>query len=231
MNEQLPTSILTTNQTKTYGPKIYTQDGQTYKLTVTIRYDDRCKNGHNTFSITAMQDRKDGAIWREDSGGCMHDTITKHFPELARYIKWHLASSDGPWGYIANTIYFAENRDCRGLQKGERRQIKNGKTGQPAWEQVARHKVTGEIVPLYQLEKYTDSDTLPHCEYELIWQSWDTIGEGKEREPDKARNAAVWLDATDEDLIAPGLKERLEARLPRLMQEFKTAVESLGFIY
>jgi len=229
---QLPKSTLTTTQTTEYGPKIYTEQGVTYKLVVTIRYDNFCRNGHNTFSITAKQHRKDSSgFWRKDSCGCMQDTIAKHVPELAPYIKWHLTSSDGPWGYIENTIYFAGNRDCHGLQKGERRQIKNGKTGQPSWELVARHKVTGEIIPPYKLEQHTDLDTLPQCDYELVWQSWDKIGEGKERELDKARNAAVWPDATDDDLIAPGLKERLEARLPQLMQEFKTVVESLGFVY
>lgn len=226
------TSILTKSQVKTYGPKFYTENGTTYKLTATVRYDDSCGNGHNSFAITGAQYYKEGrGFWREDAFGCLHDIIAKQFPELAPFIKWHLTSSDGPWGYIANTVYFAGDRDHWGLQKDERRQIKNGKTGKPAWELVARHKTIGEILPIYKLDKNIDADTMPACEYELIWKSWDRVGEGKERELDKARNAAVWPDATDEDLIAPGLKERLEARLPQLMQEFKTAVESLGFVY
>ena len=48
---------------------------------------------------------------------------------------------------------------------------------------------------------------------------------------DHARSTAVWPDATDEDLLAPGLEMRLQARLPRLMEEFRAAVESLGFVY
>lgn len=229
---QLPTSVLTKKQVKTYGPKIYREGEYTYKLTVKVRYDDSCGNGHNSFSITGEQYRKGrNGVWAEDSFGCMHETISQHFPELAPYIKWHLTSSDGPMHYIANTIYFAEDRDHWGLRKGERRQIVNGRTKKPAWEMVARHKTTGEIVPLYKVEKQIDADVIPECEYELIWHAWETVGEGKERKLDKARNAAVWPDATDEDLIAPGLKERLEARLPQLMQEFKAAVESLGLIY
>ena len=55
--------------------------------------------------------------------------------------------------------------------------------------------------------------------------------EGKKRELDHARSSAVWPDATDEDLTAPGLKERLEARLPALLVEFRAAMESLGFTY
>ena len=229
---QLPTSILTKKQTKIYGPKIYTSNGQTYKLTVTVRYDDRSGNGHNTFSITAMQYRKArNGKWVEDSCGCMHETVAAEFPELAQYIKWHLTASDGPLHYIANTVYLAGDRDCWGLQKDERRQIKNRRTGKPSWELVARHKVTGEVLPFYKLEKYTDADTTPECEYELVWQSWDRIGEGKARELDKSRHTAIWPDATDEELTEPGLEERLEARLPGLMQEFKKAIEELGFTY
>lgn len=229
---QLPSSILTKNQTKVYGPKIYTEHRTTYQLTVTVRYDDSCNNGHNSFAITATQYRvaANGRL-SEDSSEYMHDTIDKHFPELAPYIKWHLTSSDGPMHYIANTVYFANERDCWGLRKDERKQIINGRTGKPSWELVAQHKVTGEMIPIYKLEKYTDADMLPECEYQLIWQSWDRIGEGKARELDKARKVAIWPDATDEELIAPGLEERLTARLPGLMQEFKQAVEELGFTY
>ena len=44
-----------------------------------------------------------------------------------------------------------------------------------------------------------------------------------------ARNCAVWHDATDEDLRIDGLKDRLMARLPDLMAEFRCAMESLSF--
>lgn len=63
---------------------------------------------------------------------------------------------------------------------------------------------------------------------ERVPVSWS---EGKPRELDKARLAACWPEATDEDLTAPGLKERLEARLPAMMAEFRAAVESLGFVW
>ena len=44
-----------------------------------------------------------------------------------------------------------------------------------------------------------------------------------------ARNSAVWHDATDEDLALDGLEDRLMARLPDLMAEFRCAMESLSF--
>lgn len=46
-----------------------------------------------------------------------------------------------------------------------------------------------------------------------------------------ARESAIWLDATEADLTAPGLTMRLEARLPAVMEAFREAVESLGMIY
>lgn len=57
------------------------------------------------------------------------------------------------------------------------------------------------------------------------------IGEGKERDLDAARRSAVWPDATEEELTAPGLKERLEARLPALLDEFRSDIEALGFTW
>jgi len=58
------------------------------------------------FSITAETNRKDRGVWREDSGGMLHDMIKKHYPELRPLLKWHLVSEDnGPMHYEANAIY------------------------------------------------------------------------------------------------------------------------------
>lgn len=112
-------TTLTKNQTKTLQ-KVYTEGGRQYVIYCHIRHDDRCNNGHNTFSIT-------GEIWnvprRTDCEmcGCIHDEIAKHFPEIAPLIKWHMVSTDGPLHYVANTVYHAGNRDHWGLLKGERK--------------------------------------------------------------------------------------------------------------
>lgn len=72
-------------------------------LTVTLRYDDSCKNGHNTFTITAVVvDTKGRAV----AHGTLHDEIEKACPDLAHLIKWHLCSDDGPIHYISNTLYY-----------------------------------------------------------------------------------------------------------------------------
>jgi len=60
--------------------------------------------------------------------------------------------------------------------------------------------------------------------FETVCVAW---GEGKEPELEKAREAAIWPEAQLEDFT----QEKLLARLPTLMQEFKRDVESLGFIY
>ena len=95
--------------------------GKGATLSVTLRFDDEFRNGHETFSITG-EVRRPGQRDIE-AGGCLHDDIAKVFPELAPLIKWHLTSTDGPMHYVANTCYHAGNRDCNGLRKGEPHQF------------------------------------------------------------------------------------------------------------
>jgi hypothetical protein len=102
----MSTSILTRHQVKTLGPvpvKGWRQ--KRGRLEVEIRYDDKCNNGHNTFAITGTMYSSNG---RAIGGGCLHDEIVKAFPELKKYIKFHLMSSDGPLHYKANSLYWAE---------------------------------------------------------------------------------------------------------------------------
>lgn len=222
-------TTLVKKQVKQYGPKSYTENGATYRITAFVRHDDQCGNGHNTFSITGQIDVFSGGKWRDGAGGCIHDEIAKHFPALAPLIKWHLVSTDGPMHYIANAVYHAEDRDCWGLQAGEKRQIRNGKSGLLAWELTT---LDGRPTTAKGVEKYVDAESQPPAPLEgLIYSPWYKIGEGKERDLDAARNCAVWPEATDEELTAPGLEERLKERLPALMVEFRRAVESIGLIY
>jgi len=151
-------------------------------IIVTIRHDDRCGNGHNTFSIT-------GDVYnagkRGDSDmiacGCVHDYIRAiSVPELNQFIKWHLCSTDGPMHYIENTMYHARNTDYKGLEKGEysayvnkvvSREIKNnGKPvilytkndGEPV---ILYIKNNGEPVTLYTSETmYTNKQCNPNLE-------------------------------------------------------------------
>lgn len=117
--EKTITSALTKNQKKELGYKLFIVDGETYRIKAIIRYDDECGNGHNSFAITGNIDikRKNGT-WGDYCCGSIHEQIAEHFPELAKYIKWHLVSSDEPMHYVANTVYHAKEgnlkaaRDC-----------------------------------------------------------------------------------------------------------------------
>lgn len=144
-------SVITRDQKKHFRTEYTDDEGNLCVLIATVRYDDECKNGHNTFAITGE------AKTKHSTCGCIHDDIAKHIPELAPYIKWHLVSSDGPMHYIANSMYHA--------------------------------KVKANL--------------------------------------SAARSCAVWPDAQLEDFT----KEKLAARLPTLMEEFKLDVEKLGFTY
>jgi len=84
-------------------------------LVVKLRFDDDCRNGHESFSITADEYTRG----RLDSCGCLHERIAEVFPEFAPLIKWHLCSTDGPMHYIANTLYAAGDRDPWGRRDGE----------------------------------------------------------------------------------------------------------------
>ncbi len=160
---ELPASVLTKTQTKSFGPVEYREDGRRYRVRAEVRYDDSCGNGHNTFSITGVISEFRGRRFYDVGWGQVMEQISKHIPKLRPLLKWHLCSSDGPMHYVANTIYHV-----------------------------------------------------------------------KEGNFDYARLSAIWPEITDADLAYEPdvcLKARLLERLPALMQEFKAAVESLGFVY
>ena len=210
-------SVLTKKQVKMFK-KAYVENGQEYVLIAKVRYDDECGNGHNTFSIT-------GEIWSAKNGqpigrdcescGCIHKDITKRLPELAPYIKWHLVSSDEPMHYIANTVYHAQGYGPRYAW------IYYTGPSDPLGIEGAKECLLG----YERADKAKEAEGQPG--YRIVWDEKTA----KEANLDRARSSAVWPDATDEDLLTPGLEMRLQARLPRIMKEFKAAVESLGFVY
>lgn len=156
--------------------------------------------------------------------GCGALALGDYVPELGHLDKYHLMSTEQPMHYIANSLYHASERDHNGLLKGEKKQIRNGKTGLLCWTQVAIDK-NGNEVELYKLEKYQDSETQPESENLTIeWRPLWKIGEGKASDLDAARKSACWPDASLEDFT----KEKLEARLPELLKQFRTDIEAIG---
>lgn len=61
----------------------------------------------------------------------------------------------------------------------------------------------------------------------------NTVYHAGNRQLDAARHCAIWPEATDEQLCSEPeeLKRLLLERLPALLEEFKTAIESLGFTF
>lgn len=202
-------------------------DRRTGLITAELRFDDNCKNGHHSFSITGTAKAGRG----HEIGGCIHEEIAQYFPELAPLIKWHLFDQSGPMHYIANTLYLAGDRDHNGLRKGEQRQLRTGRTGLPCWELAL---VNADGTDRKYAFEWIDSETPPENPPTALYRPRMIVGEGKARQLDLAREVAVWPDATDEELSQEpeALKAVLLARLPALIAEFRTAmVDVCGFAW
>jgi hypothetical protein len=106
----------------------YTEEGKPYRIKAELRFDDECGNSKESFSITGDigEYKYNGAVLSSICGGCIHEEITKHFPELAHLVKWHLYDVTGPMHYLANTIYHASDRDYNGLKRGQASQFSHG---------------------------------------------------------------------------------------------------------
>lgn len=205
-----------------------------------LRFDDQCKNGHNTFSMTGTIYTLDvrGRLVREHGGGCCHESIAKAFPELKHLVKWHLVSTDGPLHYLANTCFLAGNRDCWGYAPGEPKEfgwflrMPDRSFLRTPYPVAYSKRVVWRVLhwPEHAGEQVAEfAATLGGAFPALLPTAY---GEGKKRELDAARLAAVWPEATDEELMDDGaLPFRLIGRLPALMDQFKADMEAIGFKY
>lgn len=228
--KNLPKSKLVKHQVKTIHKQI-NYDGTRCDLVISIRYDDECGNNHNTFAITGdiykRGQRSDRAYL---AGGCVHAEIAKH-ATLAPLIKWHLCSSNGPLHYVANTLYHISDKDCNGLKQGEYQSF--------TYKVMVKDKCLYTSRIFYSFRNWIHRDEAkeqattflkdikPQLLPKIVQCGDGAASKGKPRDLDAARSTAIWPDATLEDLT----EENLKARLPALMQDFKTTIESLGFIY
>ena len=171
-------------------------------LTVELRYDDECGNGHNTFAITGEMTTARG---RWLAGGCLHKDIAKVFPEYAHLIPYHLCSSDSPMYYVANTMYHAKEIPVK----------------QDKWYFYLENKLI-KIVDKTEKEemilKYGDNAKFKDYPNSMA----------KKSNLEAARDSAIWPEATLQDLQS---KEKLIERLPVLMETFKNKMIELGFIW
>lgn len=224
-------------------------------LKITIRYDDECGNGHNSFAITGSCGGNNGI------GGRIHSFIAEQAPELKKYIKWHLMSSNGPMHYIANSLYHAKEVKRNTVPRFYDNYLKfedipfTFKLSKKLKEFLESYN--GEKLEVVAVkhpkdpETYSDNFTFSNCEldwYKCLFHSkreaeemlealnsrpFEIIKEVSSYENEKtpdlkaARSSAIWPDAELEDFT----KEKLEARLPQLIEDFKRDLDELGLVY
>lgn len=88
--------------------KVYTENGETFRINVKIQLTDECKNGVCSWSVTADIDRN--GRYYEYSGGCCHKEILKHFPEFKKFVSLHLCDCYGaPLYAVENGFYHIKN--------------------------------------------------------------------------------------------------------------------------
>ena len=91
--------------------KVYHENGIEYKICADVSLDDECHNMHADFSITAdVYEKSKNGRWIWYSGGCQHDLIAKHFPELEKFIPLHMCDHEGaPMYPVENGTYHVYN--------------------------------------------------------------------------------------------------------------------------
>ena len=89
--------------------------GTRNKIVAHIRWNDECKNGYNTFAITG--EIIDTVKERGLLCGAIHHELSKFFPELQKYFKWHLTGADGPFHYVANSMCWAKEGDLKSARE------------------------------------------------------------------------------------------------------------------
>lgn len=98
----------------------------------------------------------------------------------------------------------------------------------PKWTLVGYGEKWHECPFDTQQEAQNFADALNNCKAHFT-EYPKLFGKGKARDLDSARSCAVWPEATEAELLAPGLDDRLKGRLSVLMIEFKNDMAALGF--
>lgn len=103
----------TANKLTFLSTKFFTGNKREYRIKVTISLDDDCHNNMCDWSITAdIRWKNEYGIYKEYMGGCCHDEIAKHCPELAKFIPLHCCNHYGaPMYPVENGMYHIKNSD------------------------------------------------------------------------------------------------------------------------
>ena len=91
----------------------FKEDGEEYRIIVTVSLDDDCHNNMCEWSITAdIRQKNKYGRYKEYMGGCCHDEIAKYVPELAKFIPLHCCNHYGaPMYPVENGMYHIKNSD------------------------------------------------------------------------------------------------------------------------
>ena len=103
----------TTNKLTYLSTKFFTENKEEYRITVTVSLDDDCRSNMCDWSVTAdVRWKNQRGQYKEYMGGCCHDEVAKHFPELAKFISLHLCNHYGaPMYPVENGTYHIKNSD------------------------------------------------------------------------------------------------------------------------
>jgi hypothetical protein len=97
--------------------KVFYEGGQKYRIQVKAELEIIGGNKKPYFSIGGDIHRlaKNGRkVW--ECGGCIHEEIVKHFPQLQLLVDIHLADDEGvPMHAYANAAYFAGHGDRKSV--------------------------------------------------------------------------------------------------------------------
>lgn len=93
--------------------KFFSEKGGRYRILAAYGIDYFFARGHSqdpSFSLMGRIEREGypTGTWRDVRHGAIHEEIDAHFPELRKYLKWHLVSVKEPLHYLANAKYWWE---------------------------------------------------------------------------------------------------------------------------
>lgn len=163
------------------------------KITVNIRLNDECENGHQDFSITGdVTDRG-----RFSMGGCIHEEIEKHFPEFKIFINLHLCDHEGiPMYAVDNGFYHLRN----GFERAEK--------GQKA-EFCEYYRVTPE-----------QFDELNKCENKIQYAvKLDKLGILKQWKEEADKAIKFLEELTGDEFVIDSKKSQYHAPTPEQLKE------------
>ena len=192
----------TANKLTFLSTKFFTENKREYRITVTISLDDDCHNNMCDWSITAdIRWKNEYGIYKEYMGGCCHDEIAKHCPDLAKFIPLHCCNHYGaPMYPVENGMYHIKNSDKSVA-------IEYSRISDKEYSKLSE-AVDDKMYFKYLLFNLGIVDRWERESYELLVELEDLCGK-KWVNPYKPEEERFTLTLTDEERLL--IEERIEA--------------------